>query len=169
MMIDESQELKKRFAGVLNKVQQIIPFNPAWKDAVSYGNAVTLVNLEPGKVAQSEDPETNQGLILVGTVLGTVVVYESAPGNVNQKFALRYNAPKALDFMLGGSTLNIGRFSMIVTDFDPSENIGVHLGALHEALREQVEPAVSVTVSHGPAAGNTFNQPAALNTRDPKF
>jgi hypothetical protein len=134
MIYDESSELKKRFATLLNKVRKNIEFDPEWADTVGYPHAVSLVKLAVGEVAQSLDKRTNRGLVLVGTSLGTVVVYEANPSDSKEKFALKYNVPKQIEFMLGGSNLNVGRFSLIVTDFDPTENIGTHLAGLNAAM-----------------------------------
>lgn len=136
MFYDESKELKKRFATLLNKVRKNFTFDPEWADTVGYPHAVSLVKMAVGDVAQSLDPRTNRALVLVGTALGTVVVYEANPSTSKEKFALKYNVPKQIEFMLGGSALNVGRFSLIVTDFDPTENIGTHLAGLNAAMNE---------------------------------
>lgn len=134
--IDESIELAKRFENVLTRIQYEIPFNPEWRSnssSSSYEGAVSL-KLEAGKVAKSIDTDNGRRLILVGTDLDTVVVFERYTPNKTQSFSLLYNSNAALDFLLGGSYLSIAQFSLVVTDYDISRNIGGSLENLFNRM-----------------------------------
>ena len=124
--IDESIELAKRFENVLNRIGQPVAFNPNWRVGDSYDGAVNA-KVPTGKVVKSLDPESGRRLILIGTDLDTVVIYEQYPPNTKTSFSLVYNANAALDFLLGSSRLSIAQFSLAITDYDISKNIGVSL------------------------------------------
>ena len=133
--VDDSIELSKRFENVLASIKQPVAFQPSWRSSVGpgYDGAVNL-NLAPGQVVKSQDPDSKCRLILIGTDMDTVVVYDRYKGQNNKGFALLYNANAALDFLLGGSYLSIAQFSMVITDYDINDNIGVSLGNLYNRI-----------------------------------
>lgn len=140
-VFDESLELSKRFENVLNRIQEVVVFNPYWRgdNTDGYEGAVRYP-LAAGQIAKSKDPDDGRRLILIGTALDTVVVYERhAPGKT-QTFSLVYNANPALNFLLGGSFLSIAQFSLVVTDFDIKENIGVSLQNLYTRMERRSHP-----------------------------
>lgn len=147
--IDESIDLAKRFENVLALIKQPVAFNPNWRsnNGNSYDGAVS-VKLSIGQIVKSHDPENGRRLILIGTHLDTVVVYERHPPSKGQSFSLVYNANAALDFLLGGSFLSIARFSLVVTDYDVEQNIGTSLQNLYTRMerRNNPKPAVEEVV-----------------------
>ena len=130
--LDESIELGKRFENVFAAITHVVAFQETWRSSVrtAYEAAVKL-GLHPGEVARTTDLEKNVRIILIGTDLDTVVVYERVTGS---SFSLVYNANTALDFLLGGSYLSIAQFSLIVTDYDIKENIGFSLINLYNRI-----------------------------------
>lgn len=130
--IDESIELAKRFENVLVSIKRPVAFQESWRSSVGpgYDGAVNL-DLKPGEIAKSVDLETGVRMIFIGTDLDTVVVYERVTGS---SFSLLYNANAALDFLLGGSYLSIAQFSLVVTDYDVKENIGISLANLFNRI-----------------------------------
>lgn len=142
-VLDESLELAKRFENVYASIDRVLGYQETWKSSVGpgYDGAVNL-NLKPGEVARTKDLENNVRIILVGTDLDTVVVYERVTGS---SYSLVYNANAALDFLLGGSYLSIAQFSLVVTDYDIKENIGFSLANLYNRIgRRKVYKADSV-------------------------
>lgn len=133
--VDDSIELSKRFENVLANIKQPVAFQESWRSSVGpgYDGAVNL-NLAPGQIVKSTDPQGKIRMILIGTDLDTVVVYERYNTQKSQSFSLVYNANAALDFLLGGSYLSIAQFSMVVTDYEVNENIGVSLANLYNRI-----------------------------------
>jgi hypothetical protein len=131
-VLDESLELAKRFENVYASIDRVLGYQETWKSSVGpgYDGAVNL-DLKPGEIARTKDLENNVRIILVGTDLDTVVVYERVTGST---FSLTYNANAALDFLLGGSYLSIAQFSLVVTDYDIKENIGFSLANLYNRI-----------------------------------
>lgn len=131
-VLDESFEIAKRFENVLASITRVLAFQNTWRSSVGpgYDGAVNL-NLKPGEVARTTDLDNKVRIILIGTDLDTVVVYERVTGS---SFSLVYNANAALDFLLGGSYLSIAQFSLVVTDYDIKENIGTSLANLYNRI-----------------------------------
>lgn len=137
-VLDESIDLAKRFENVLNLIQDTVAFDPIWMSSNGNGyDGAINVKLAPGKVVKSRDPDHNRRIILVGTQLDTVVIFERHNPNRAQTFSLVYNANAALDFLLGGSFLSIAQFSLAITDYDPSHNIGTHLENLYGRIHRR--------------------------------
>jgi len=131
-VLDESVELAKRFENVLATVTRSVAFQESWRSSVGpgYDGAVNL-DLKVGEVAKTKDLDTGVRILLIGTDLDTVVVYERVTGS---SFSLCYNANAALKFLLGGSYLSIAQFSLVITDFDIKENIGTSLADLYNRI-----------------------------------
>lgn len=142
-VLDESLELAKRFENVYASIDRVLGYQETWKSSVGpgYDGAVNL-DLKPGEMARTKDLDNNVRIILVGTDLDTVVVYERVTGS---SFSLVYNANAALDFLLGGSFLSIAQFSLVVCDYDIKENIGFSLANLYNRIgRRKVHKTDSV-------------------------
>lgn len=142
-VLDETFELAKRFENVYANITRVVGLQDTWRSSVGpgYDGAVSL-DLKPGEVARTKDLDNNVRIILVGTDLDTVVVYERMTGS---SFSLVYNANAALDFLLGGSYLSIAQFSLVVADYDIKENIGFSLTNLYNRIgRRKVHKADSV-------------------------
>lgn len=142
-VLDESLELAKRFENVYANITRVVGLQDTWRSSVGpgYDGAVSL-DLKPGEVARTKDLDNNVRIILVGTDLDTVVVYERMTGS---SLSLVYNANAALDFLLGGSYLSIAQFSLVVADYDIKENIGFSLTNLYNRIgRRKVHKADSV-------------------------
>lgn len=139
--IDESIEMSKRFENVLSIIPQPVAFNPNWRSAGDRYDGAINAKVPTGKVVKSVDPESGRRLILIGTDLDTVVIYELySPNAKGSSFALVYNANAALDFLLGGSRLSIAQFSLAVTDYDIKQNIGVSLQTLNHRINRRTGP-----------------------------
>ena len=131
-VLDESLELAKRFENVFASIPRVLGFQESWRSSIGpgYDGAVNL-DLKPGEVARTMDLDTTGRIILIGTDLDTVVVYERVTGS---SFSLLYNANDALGFLLGGSYLSIAQFSLVITDYDIKENIGTSMARLHNRI-----------------------------------
>lgn len=137
--IDESIEMAKRFENVLKQITRPVAFNPNWRseNGEQYDGAVNT-KLPTGSVVKSLDPDSGRRLILIGTDLDTVVIFEQyAPNSKNSSFGLVYNANAALDFLLGGSRLSIAQFSLAITDYNVDENIGTRVRNLNTRINRR--------------------------------
>lgn len=137
--IDESIEMAKRFENVLKQISRPVAFNPNWRseNGEQYDGAVNT-KLPTGSVVKSVDPDSGRRLILIGTDLDTVVIYEQySPNSKGSSFGLVYNANAALDFLLGGSRLSIAQFSLAITDYDIGQNIGFRLRNLNSRINRR--------------------------------
>lgn len=131
-VLDESLEIAKRFENVFASVTRVLGFQENWRSSVGPGyDGLVNLDLKPGEVARTTDLDKNVRIILIGTDLDTVVVYERVTGS---SFSLLYNANAALDFLLGGSYLSIAQFSLVITDYDIKENIGTSLANLYNRI-----------------------------------
>lgn len=133
-LVDTSKELAKRFESALANIKEVIPFNPEWRSGTGFFSGAQEAVVKIGAVVQSECPETHRRLILVGTALGTVVVFERYSPHADASFCLTYHAHQSLDWILGGSYLSIAQFSSVVTDYDPKENIGTFISKLYGSM-----------------------------------
>jgi hypothetical protein len=139
-LTDPSKELAKRFENVMARIKVEIPFDPEWRSLNDFFGGAEDVSLLIGQVAKSVCPETHRRLILVGTVLGTVVVFERYSPKGDKAFMLAYHANEALDWILGGSYLSIAQFSSVVTDYNPDENIGTFINKLYVSMDAATKP-----------------------------
>ena len=74
------------FDNAINKITNVIPFDKSWKDDTqNFSHAVELVKLEHGETAKSEDTRGRK-IMFIGTVVGTVVVFEKIPNYVDGIF-----------------------------------------------------------------------------------
>lgn len=137
MKFDPSQELEKAFEYALMKIKDTVPFNPAWRSDNGYFENAMELNLEAGKVVKSVCTFSDRRMILVGTALGTVVVFERFPPNKGQKFVLIHNAHAQLALLLGTSALSLAQFNLVVTSWDIQENIGTYLDKLFGAIQKR--------------------------------
>lgn len=133
-LVDSSKELAKRFESALASIKEVIPFNPEWNSGTGFFNGAQEANVKIGSAVQSECPQTRRRLILVGTALGTVVVFERYSPHADNSFCLAYHAHQSLDWILGGSYLSIAQFSSVVTDYNPKENIGTFISKLYGSM-----------------------------------
>jgi len=143
--IDESIELAKRFESVLKQIARPVAFNPNWRsDNGNFYDGAVNVKLPMGEVVKSLDPESGRRLILIGTDMDTVVIFEQySPSQKTSSFGLVYNANAALDFMLGSSRLSIAQFSLAICDYDVSRNIGTALRNLNSRMNRRSAKTVT--------------------------
>lgn len=134
MRNDPSIEIEKAFEYALLKIKESVPFNSAWRSENGYFENAMDFPLEAGKVVKSVCTHTERRLILVGTCLGTVVVFERHAPKTGQKFVLVHNSHKQLALLLGTSALSLAQFSLVVTSWDIDENIGSYLDNLYGAM-----------------------------------
>ena len=129
------QFLQKDFNAALTSITVELTFSEDWNNGTGYFDGAVLVQLAPGQVAKSMCPKTERKLILVGTAVGTVVVFERYKPNGNNSFVLTYNAPHALTTFIGQAELDAVAFGLIVTHYHVEENIGTHLAKLYRSLQ----------------------------------
>lgn len=111
---------------------EIIPFDPKWMNGTGYLNGAVAYSLESGKrVATVVD--SNRKAILIGTPLGTVIVFERYnPETTTRSFLLVYNAPQMVSAILGDNPLQPSDYHRFI-HYDNS-NIGTILKAIDEDL-----------------------------------
>lgn len=142
VLVDQSVELRARFETAYSNINAVVTFDPKWRDDTGrLSNAVQL-DLKIGEVVRAICPDSNRRIIMVGTPMDTVVVYERYDQDKGKSFKLVYNANPILDRLLGGSFLSIAQFNLIVTDYDIKENIGVFLDTMYVNMRNHVQPSV---------------------------
>lgn len=125
--------LANQFAKLIANVAFEIPFEPEWKNGTGYFDHAVDCYVPEGRVVKSTCPTTNRRLVLVGTVLGTVVVFERYTPDIGQPFILTWHAPKALRNFLGEPALTAERLDMIVCHYHTQTNISVYVDRLVDA------------------------------------
>lgn len=148
MRNDPSIEIEKAFEYSLIKIKESVPFNPEWRSDNGYFENAINFPLESGKVVKSVCTNSDRRLILVGTPLGTVVVFERFAPKTGQKFVLIHNSHKELAPMLGTSGLSMAQFSLVVTSWDIEENIGSYLNKLYGAMHKRQEETHGRVIGH---------------------
>ncbi len=136
VLVDQSVELRARFETAYSNINAVVTFDPVWRDDTGrLSNAIRL-DLKIGEVARATCPDSGRRIILVGTPMDTVVVFERYNLDAGKSFKLVYNANPILDRLLGGSFLSIAQFNLIVTDYDIKENIGIFLDKMYVSMHQ---------------------------------
>lgn len=125
--------VERNFKSVLEKIAFEVPFETEWKNGTGYFDHAVDCYVPEGRVVKSLCPTTKRRIILVGTVLGTVVVFERYTPDMNQPFILTWHAPKALRAFIGEPALTSDTLERIVCTYYPQDNISKHVDALIEA------------------------------------
>lgn len=159
MRNDPSIEIEKAFEYSLLKIKESVAFNPEWRSDNGYFENAINFPVECGKVVKSVCSFSDRRLILVGTPLGTVVVFERFAPKTGQKFVLIHNSHKDLAPMLGSGGLSMAQFSLVVTSWDIEENIGSYLGKLYGAMQKHSD------ATQGRVVGHITHNTAAVNGR----
>lgn len=134
VLVDHSVELRQRFETAYKNISSVVVFDQSWYDKTGGLSGAVKANLKIGEVSRTSCPESGRRAILVGTPMDTVIVFEGYALESGNPFRLRYNANKLLNRLLGGSYLSIAQFSLVVTDYDVKENIGVFLDKMYLAM-----------------------------------
>jgi len=125
--------VERNFKSVLEKIAFEVPFEAEWKNDTGYFDHAVDCYVPEGRVVKSTCPTTKRRIILVGTVLGTVVVFERYTPDMDQAFILTWHAPKALRAFIGEPALTSDTLERIVCTYYPQENISKHVDALIDA------------------------------------
>jgi len=128
-----SAVVKRNFLSLFDKLDIAIPFNPEWKNGTGYFDHAVDCWVMKGNVVKTICPTTARRIILIGTVLGTVVVFERYSPDMDQPFILTWHAPKALRSFIGDPALTAEKLDFIVCTYYPQENISKHVDALIDA------------------------------------
>lgn len=94
--------LKQLFEDTLVLAREI-DFDPTWNNGTGYFDNAATVYVQSGDMAKATCPVTNRRLLLVGTELGTIVVFERYEPNSNNIYVLTTNAPVAYRELLSGA------------------------------------------------------------------
>lgn len=137
VLVDQSVEMKKRFDNAYQNIKASVQFDIGWRDEQGYLSNAVQADLKIGEVVKSVCPDSGRRVIMVGTPLDTVVVFERYPADQNKAFKLVYNSNDLLQNLLGGSFLSIAQFSLVITDFDPRENIGTYLDKMNLSMNRR--------------------------------
>lgn len=136
VLVDHTLELRQRFESAYKNISSVVVFDSSWSDESGGLSGAVNANLKIGEVSRSSCPDSGRRCILVGTPMDTVIVFEGYPPEKNGSFRLRYNANPLLDRLLGGSYLSIAQFSLVVTDYNVKENIGIFLDKMYLAMKK---------------------------------
>lgn len=117
-----------------------IPFNEEWNNGTGYYDFATKVDIPVGVVVKSYDTTSSRKLLLIGTRLGTVVVFERYENGKHGVYVL--NAPQAiskrfLNFGNARSSLSQDTiFNLIGTYYNDKfhDNIAHVIEAMYDAL-----------------------------------
>lgn len=142
VLADPSVELRQRFETAFDNVRVSIPFDKEWRDETGRLSGAVRLDLKIGEVVKTVCPDSNRRIILVGTPMDTVAVYERHNLDEGRTFKLVYNSNSILDRLLGGSFLSIAQFSLIITDYDVKENMGTFLDKMYVSMRNHSQPLV---------------------------
>lgn len=135
VLADPSVELRLRFDTAYVNIKQLVPFNKDWRDSTGRLSGAVHLDLKVGEVVKSVCPDSGRRIIMVGTSMDTVVVFERSNIDSGNSFKLVYNSNPILDRLLGGSFLSIAQFSLVVTDYDVGENMGTFLDKMYHGMK----------------------------------
>lgn len=146
VLVDQSVELRARFETAYSNIKAVVTFDPVWRDDTGrLSNAIRL-DLKIGEVVKATCSDSGRRIIMVGTPMDTVVVYERYNVDDGKSFKLVYNANPMLDRLLGGSFLSIAQFNLVVTDYDIKENIGVFLDNMYVSMNKHTRAGLKKAV-----------------------
>lgn len=96
----------------LQKLEEVIVFNPSWANGTGYFDGAVNEPLQPGKIKATNDPSMRR-LILIGTRFGTIVVFDRF-SNQTDNGVFVTNAPNnsIIDLAVSGSS--VGETEMLV-------------------------------------------------------
>lgn len=128
-MSNNKSFLQESFEEVFVSVRQV-PFQEKWRER-SYMNHACKYELAPGQIvcAHSEFPD-NRRMLLIGTRVGTAVIFERFSANPDEVFVLVSNAPSSLRFILPSGEIGERTFLNVVNPGKPADNMGSRLEAL---------------------------------------
>lgn len=148
--------VERNFKSVLEKIAFEVPFETEWKNGTGYFDHAVDCYVPEGRVVKSLCPTTKRRIILVGTVLGTVVVFERYTPDMDQPFILTWHAPKALRAFIGEPALTSDALERVVCTYYPQDNISKHVDALIDAgvkaRKVMAEKAAEMAVATAPIA-----------------
>ena len=136
VLVDHALELRQRFENAYKNISSVVAFDSSWQDESGGLSGAVKANLKIGEVSRTSCPDSGRRGILVGTPMDTVIVFEGYPPEKGNPFRLRYNANQLLNRLLGGSYLSIAQFSLVITDYDVKENIGIFLDKMYLAMNK---------------------------------
>lgn len=142
VLADPSAELRQRFENAFDNIKATVSFDKDWRDDLGRLSGAVRLDLKIGEVVKTTCPDSARRIIMVGTPMDTVVVYERHNLNEGRTFKLVYDANPILDRLLGGSFLSIAQFSLVVTDYDVKENMGTFLDKMYVSMRNHAQPSV---------------------------
>lgn len=122
--------LENAFEQVLAQLPQV-PYNPEWKHG-DYFNGACAVELKPGEIVTSTvEGRDARRLLMIGTRVGTIVIFERYTPNNGSAFVLVSNACVELRrTVIQSGQIEETLFSQLVTNYNPADNIGSRLETL---------------------------------------
>lgn len=127
------------FTRAYDTITNVIPFNPEWKNATGYLDGAVKVKLDAGQTAKSYD-DFNRRIILVGTPVGTIVLFDRHTGNDNpekENIVVVLNRPHHLIGVIDEGSQSDDDFIRIV-GYSPVSNIGTVLRGLVGAANKSM-------------------------------
>ena len=86
---------QKKFVEMFEAATKV-DFDVNWRNGTGYYNGATKVAVPAGEIWASEDEAPNsRRILLIGTIMGTFVVFERYTPGLNSPFVLVSNKPKA--------------------------------------------------------------------------
>lgn len=129
------------FARVFNSIETVIPFERSWKNGTGYFNGAVNVKLAVGEQAKAVCDDSARRIIMTGTPLGTVVVFERYSPEADKRsdiFVGNYTSEfKQARLFDVGSALNTATLDRLLGDSrypNVMPNCGQTLAKAHAAM-----------------------------------
>jgi len=146
--------IARNFTALFQRLEVAIDFDADWKNGTGYFDHAVDCFVAEGQVVKTICPTTARRIILIGTVLGTVVVFERYSPDLQQPFILTWHAPKALRPFIGEPALTAEKLELIVCTYHPQENISRYVNALVDAgVKARIAKRVDVASETMPEKG----------------
>lgn len=125
-MTNNTSFVQQSFERAFDAVEKVA-YNPEWKRG-DYLNGACEVELHPGQIVGSTvEGADARRMIIIGTISGTVVIFERFTQGTGSPFVLVSNAPAALRFILPSGSLDDDAFQRAVNPYQVSDNLGSRL------------------------------------------
>jgi len=129
-----------------NQINKIVPFNPAWNNGTGYYNGAVSGEdaplIPPGEIVKSVSPApNNRRILIVGTLLGNVVVFERYTDG--DKSIIVMNTTRTFsstNLVRSTGAVSLDDLTIILGDgdlFQPEVNVGTIISQIVRSTKEQ--------------------------------
>ncbi len=126
------------FTSRYERIETVIPFDPEWKNGTGYLDGAINVKLAAGVCAKSYD-DFNRRIILIGTPVGTIVLFDRHTGNDDpekENIVVVINRPWSLARLLPEGSQSDDEFNRIV-GYTQESNIGAVLAKIIKTVNKK--------------------------------